>query len=83
MSRKYVWDWLAVLLLMVVLVITEELKPFERSIYHESDQVSTWCRLQRHGAVILHCTQARCLYAWNQGCQHGVPPDLPAGNMAL
>ena len=26
---------------MVVLVITEELKPFERSIYHETDAVSS------------------------------------------
>lgn len=39
--RKYAWDWLAILLLMVVLVITEELKPFEKSIYNETDQVSS------------------------------------------
>jgi len=39
-DRKYAWDWLAILLLMVVLVVTEELKPFERSIYHETDQVT-------------------------------------------
>ena len=38
--RRYAWDWLAILLMMVVLVITEELKPFERSIYHETDAVS-------------------------------------------
>ena len=37
--RKYAWDWLAILLLMVVLVITEEMKPFERSIYNATDQV--------------------------------------------
>lgn len=41
--RKYAWDWLAILLLMVVLVITEELKPFEKSIYNETDQVSCNC----------------------------------------
>lgn len=37
--RRYAWDWLAVLLLTVCLVITELLKPFEKSIYTESDQV--------------------------------------------
>ncbi|KAL3145164.1 hypothetical protein ABBQ38_001763 [Trebouxia sp. C0009 RCD-2024] len=40
-ARRHAWDWLAILLLMVVLVITEKLKPFERSIYHESD-AETW-----------------------------------------
>ena len=40
-NRRYAWDWLAILLLMVVLVITEELKPFEKAIYNESDQVLT------------------------------------------
>ena len=39
-DRRYAWDWLAVLLLMVVLVITEKLKPFEKSIYHEDNSVS-------------------------------------------
>lgn len=37
--RRYAWDWLAILLLMVILVITEKLKPFEKSIYHEDDSV--------------------------------------------
>ncbi|DBA69974.1 TPA: hypothetical protein ACH3X2_012463 [Trebouxia sp. C0005] len=41
LAKKYAWDWLAILLLMVVLVITEELKPFEKSIYNETDQ-ETW-----------------------------------------
>ncbi len=51
--RKYAWDWLAILLLMVVLVITEELKPFEKSIYNETDQVSS-------NSVVLQCLP-RCI----------------------
>ncbi len=51
--RKYAWDWLAILLLMVVLVITEELKPFEKSIYNETDQVSS-------NSVFLRCLP-RCM----------------------
>lgn len=43
-DRRYAWDWLAILLLMVILVITEKLKPFEKSIYHEDDSV----RLHNH-----------------------------------
>ena len=39
-DRKYAWDWLAILVLMVILVITEKMKPFEKSIYHEYDSVS-------------------------------------------
>lgn len=39
-DRRYAWDWLAILLLMVVLVITEKMKPFEKSIYHEDNSVS-------------------------------------------
>lgn len=49
--RKYAWDWLAILLLMVVLVITEELKPFEKSIYNETDQVSCKCSCSANSRV--------------------------------
>ena len=36
---------------MVVLVITEELKPFEKSIYNETDQVSCNCRCSASSRV--------------------------------
>lgn len=41
LARRYALDWLVILLLTLCLVVTELLKPFEKSIYHAGDE-ETW-----------------------------------------
>lgn len=63
--RRYAWDWLAILLLMVILVITEKLKPFEKSIYHEDDSV----RLHNHRAQSLNLEDKALVFCHTRLCQ--------------
>ena len=50
--RRYALDWLAILLLTAMLVVTELLPPFEKSVYNASDQVQLLFTLD---ALITGC----------------------------